>query len=542
MQYQRSRERGTALRIQVRRVQVAFAIWIILEAGKAAVFAQGPTFDVPGPPAMPSSRGRLGAALGAAGIQEADSSPGGQSDRPIGGRPGPSASRAPISSLNPPQRVARQEVGRRPRVVEAAPVPHYGELALPAAADRPRARGNLNLDSAIEQLVRQNLGLLALQYEIPMAEADVLTASLRANPIFYADAQLQPYGNYTRFNPGGPQQYDVNITYPLDVSGKRRARTVSAQKAKRSTEAQFQDSVRIEIDNLYTIFVDAVAAEETKRYSEQYLAGITNLFNVNMELLKQGHVDASIIDTLRSQVEQSQLQVRAANHALGKTSRALAQRLNIRRSDAPLLRVDDPLRDAQDLPDTPQALIQRALASRPDLLAYRLGLERASADVDLAKANRFSDVYLLYQPYTLQDNRPYGLKSPYSWAVGVTASLPIYNRNQGNVRKAELNVQQTRTELSALERQVTDEVDEAILEFQLSREAMLELEREVLPASERVKRFAKSRLDSGQTSVIQYLEAQKDYNEVVRLYRDALVRHRRSMLDLNTAVGARILP
>ena len=32
------------------------------------------------------------------------------------------------------------------------------------------------------------------------------------------------------------------------------------------------------------------------------------------------------------------------------------------------------------------------------------------------------------------------------------------------------------------------------------------------------------------------------YNEVVRQYRDALVRHRRSMLDLNTAVGARVLP
>ena len=50
--------------------------------------------------------------------------------------------------------------------------------------------------------------------------------------------------------------------------------------------------------------------------------------------------------------------------------------------------------------------------SRPDLLAFRLGVERANADVRLAQANRFSDVYLLAQPYTLQDNRPYGLKSP----------------------------------------------------------------------------------------------------------------------------------
>ena len=46
----------------------------------------------------------------------------------------------------------------------------------------------------------------------------------------------------------------------------------------------------------------------------------------------------------------------------------------------------------------------------------------------------------------------------------------------------------------------------------------------------------------GETSAVEYLEAQKDYNDVVRQYRDALVRHRRSMLDMNTAVGARVVP
>ena len=53
---------------------------------------------------------------------------------------------------------------------------------------------------------------------------------------------------------------------------------------------------------------------------------------------------------------------------------------------------------------------------------------------------------------------------------------------------------------------------------------------------------ADRRFRNGLTSVGEYLEARKDYNEVVQKYRDALVRHRRSMLDLNTAVGARVLP
>ena len=86
------------------------------------------------------------------------------------------------------------------------------------------------------------------------------------------------------------------------------------------------------------------------------------------------------------------------------------------------------------------------------------------------------------EPYTYQDNRPFGLKSPTSWALGVTVPLPVYNRNQGNIERAKVNVSQTRVELAALERQVADEVDEAIREFELSREAILEFEQRILRA------------------------------------------------------------
>src|SRR5262249_13592363 len=157
------------------------------------------------------------------------------------------------------------------------------------------------------------------RHEIPMAQADVLTASLRANPIFYADTQLQPYGHYTRSNPGGPQQYDVNITYPLDVSHKRQARTRVAEKAMRVTEAQLQDACRLQIDNLYTVYVDVVAAEETLRYSRTNLDGITRMLNLRLELDRARQVPEAEVDVLRSQVGQSRLQVRAAELALETT-------------------------------------------------------------------------------------------------------------------------------------------------------------------------------------------------------------------------------
>ena len=49
-------------------------------------------------------------------------------------------------------------------------------------------------------------------------------------------------------------------------------------------------------------------------------------------------------------------------------------------------------------------------------------------------------------------------------------------------------------------------------------------------------------MDGGETSLLNYLQAQLDYNDVVKQYVDTAVRHRQSMLSLNTTVGRRILP
>ena len=85
-----------------------------------------------------------------------------------------------------------------------------------------------------------SLDLRSKFHEIPMARADILQASLRANPVFYQDGQLLQYRAAVQpGGPGGPQQFDTNITYPLDISHKRQARTVVAARAEKVLEASY---------------------------------------------------------------------------------------------------------------------------------------------------------------------------------------------------------------------------------------------------------------------------------------------------------------
>ena len=133
----------------------------------------------------------------------------------------------------------------------------------------------LTLDQAIELLVRQNLDLRA-KYLRFRRRADVLTASLRANPIFYADSQLVPYGSDSVRRPDGPTQYDVNISHPIDYSHKRRARMAYAARALEVMEAQYQNEVRLAIQNLYSAYVDVLAARRPCATSQRASRGSTN--------------------------------------------------------------------------------------------------------------------------------------------------------------------------------------------------------------------------------------------------------------------------
>ena len=429
-------------------------------------------------------------------------------------------------------------------ILPPANLPTYGSLDLPAEPESEGPPNGLTLDEAINRLVCQNLDLRARFYEIPQAQADILTASLRANPVFFADAQLIPYGSYSNDRNGGPTQYDVNFSIPLDVSHKRQARMAVAGHAKRVIEAQYQDAVRLTIDNLYTAYVDVLAARETVRFANASLEGLEALMQPLNRRLEEQLIATAEVNRARVQRDLARIGLSDAEETYRKTQHTLAALLNIPTERAEAVELRGTIRSQAPTPPPADALVRLAIESRPDLNAFRLGVMRAGAEVRLAEANKWADIYWLVQPYTFQDLRPFDNQDPsvLSWATGVTVPLPLSNRNQGNIQRARYNVAQTRTELAALERTVAAEVIQADKDYRVSAAAVLQVETDLLPAAQQILESARLNYDRGETDVVAYLGARRDFNDVVRQYRDFLVRHRRSMLRLNTVVGRRILP
>ncbi len=120
--------------------------------------------------------------------------------------------------------------------------------------------------------------------------------------------------------------------------------------------------------------------------------------------------------------------------------------------------------------------------------------------------------------------------------------LPLFNRNQGNIQRARLNVTQTQAELLALEDKVVYEVRQAERQYTVTRVAIARIEHSLLPKARKEHDRITNLYLAGKADELAFLTAERDYDQIVRQYRDALVRHRRAMLRLNTAVGSRIMP
>jgi outer membrane protein, heavy metal efflux system len=510
-------------------------VWLALPVTESGVFGQSAA------PARTSVSSGAGSGLG--GVVGASGS--GRSMTIYGGQPGASPGRYQPALTSPPAPYAQRSLEvQLPEPLPARKVvqPKATQPGLTEPTDQPwigDESTGIRIEEALDRLCRDNLELRAKASDISQAEADTLTASLRSNPILYADRAQAPYGNFTKMSSAGPLQYDVNVVYPIDWSRKRLARTRVADLARAAVQASYRDAVRLTIDNLYQAYVDALLAQS----------------NYDVTRPPDGTKPVDLTASISVDEPES---------AQTQTQRALALLLNMPPSEIERRRLYGRLAFREDKEEVLPAVVElvaRARATRPDVVAARLVTEVAEANVRAMRTNRFEDVLLLYQPYTATDGRPFGLNNSVAWTVGVTIPLPIFNRQQGNIRKAELAAEQAQTRLLSVQNTADSEVQAAVLEHKTAHQAIKRTYHDYIkalrirekgapalpplnPSLNQEVRDAINEMRGALDDSWKIIDALKEdnYDDKGRQFKEAMVRHRRSMLRLNTAVGERIMP
>src|SRR5690348_17037357 len=110
----------------------------------------------------------------------------------------------------------------------------------------PAAAQPLTIAAAVDEAVRHNLSLLAARSSLTIADAQMISARLRPNPVASVSADhLDLLGTgFDDTNNGGPPEIAVRVDLPLERGGKRDARIAVAAAVRSEAEAQFADAVR----------------------------------------------------------------------------------------------------------------------------------------------------------------------------------------------------------------------------------------------------------------------------------------------------------
>ena len=273
-------------------------------------------------------------------------------------------------------------------------------------------------------------------------------------------------------------------------------------------EQQYQDAVRRGIGDLYLAYVDVLAARRTVYYARVNAQGTDEFLRKHRGPVPEETRWSS------ADVEQARSESAVAAVSLVDAEEMLSQgEAGPGRHAQPTAGVRRPPRTARLAGGTrvrPCRPTTSCSTSRcnagPTSSRSGWAWRRAQAAYQLARANRFADAYLLYQPFTFQNNAPFGTQSATSWALGITVPLPVYNRNQGNIERARINIRQSEVQLNDRERQVITEVQQALGEYDVTGRMVVEIRDRILPALKRAIAHGRTLFREGEVDVFRLHE------------------------------------
>ncbi|MGH9719601.1 MAG: TolC family protein, partial [Bryobacteraceae bacterium] len=194
-----------------------------------------------------------------------------------------------------------------------------------------------------------------------------------------------------------------------------------------------------------------------------------------------------------------------------------------------------PLRLARiaDPPEPPPewtALLKSAEEARPDLRAAELAIEVATLR---AKWERSRVVSILAPLLSVKDVGSAGVRA----GPGLQADVPIFNRNQGGIRRADAEVHRRAMEYLTLRDQVELDVRQTRAHYVQAFESLQRVRNEIIPAVRDSVRLAERAFANGDASYLFALEASRQLFDAELRETQEVAAARRAAADLQRAAG-----
>jgi len=407
-----------------------------------------------------------------------------------------------------------------------------------ALAQTPAPPVAITVDQAIQEAIHNNLGLVAEKLNIPLAEARLITARLRPNPVLTVDGDyLDILGTgFSTANGAGPAEAAIRADFVIERGKKRENRIAVAELGKSVAELSVLNTLRGVILDVENAFVDVLLAKETLALAQENLKALNAIVEVNTNRVRTG--DLAQVELVRSRLAALQFQnaARQAEFRLHSVRHKL-QVVMGRKDFEHGFTVQGEMRKDQDLIDI-HPLRDLAQKLRPDLKSIQQDQARSAADLRLQIAQGKVD-YTVGSVFHRQQS-PTGTGSSLGFYLSVP--IPVFNRNQGEIERARLEHQQLEARINALRASIAAEVEISYEQYSTSRNMVESLEKDMLQQAREVRNTTEYSYRRGEASLIEFLDAQRAYNDTIQSYNEARADYARSLYQIDSISGKAVNP
>jgi outer membrane protein, heavy metal efflux system len=294
----------------------------------------------------------------------------------------------------------------------------------------------LTMGEAETIFLNKNLDLIAQKFSIDSAKATVITAKLYDNPDFSYSNAFYNASTHHFFDP----EMSVQVSQLIRLAGKRNKSIDLAKSGIDIAQYQFYDLLRTLRFVLRNDFYNVYFLEQSSQLYQLEIASLQKIVPAFQDQVKKGFM--APVDVLRIQSQLYTLQAEYDNLQTNIDNIQSELKVLIRANPSsyflPVAAISDANNEVISQINF-QSLIDSAIVNRPDLKAlnanivfsnYNLRLQKANAKPDITIGANYDRLGSYVQDYN---------------GIGISLPLPLFNRNQGNIRNAKIQTEVNKT-------------------------------------------------------------------------------------------------
>jgi outer membrane protein, heavy metal efflux system len=389
-----------------------------------------------------------------------------------------------------------------------------------------------------DRFEQSNPTLLADKLSVDESRAQEITAFLRPNPQFTLSAdgtQIAPHDGVWR--PFAGTFETPSLSYLHERQHKRELRLESAKKGTLIAESSHADLERTLLFSLRSAFVSTLQAKAVLQLAKDDLVYYDHVLDISRTRFNAGDIAQIDLDRLELGRVQYESDLQAAEENLESAKIQLLTLLNDR---TPIEQVD--VTGSYDFNDQLQPrdeFRKIAMDTRPDLKAAVEAVDKAQTDHKLAVANGSTDpTFSAWYTHNSSTNNPFAINT-----AGVSVSIPlrIFDRNQGEKLRTQLDITRNEKLRDAAEAQVFSDVDTSYATVDSNLILLRPYKAKYLEMSVRVRDTILFSYQHGGASLLDYLNAQAEYRTVQLSYKNLVGSYLTAAAQLNMAVGREVI-